>query len=274
MTDQSDSSQQSGRADGHQRRDNLQCVALDVVGTLLYPDPPAAAVYAEVGRRFGCRLSEAEVARRFRTALSADDRQPQPSQMAGAAEPQPDSWSTSEAEEQARWRRIVESVLLETTPVDIDREACFEALFRHFARPDAWKCYDDVPAAVSWLQQAGYTVALASNFDARLHPVCEGFPALRNIRHRAVSSEVGYRKPSPAFYRALSDMSGIAPERILMVGDHVENDVRGAKNAGLQAALLQRDPSRRTSVGEDSAFPVISSLSELPLLLSPGGPAL
>lgn len=274
MTHQSDSSQQSERADGHQRRDNVQCVALDVVGTLLYPDPPAAAVYAEVGRRFGCRHSEAEVSQRFRTALSADDRQPQPSQMATGADPRPDSWSTSEAEEQARWRRIVEAVLLETTAAEADREACFQELFTHFARPDAWKCYDEVPAVLSQLQQAGYVVALASNFDARLHPVCEGFPALRDIRLRAVSSEVGYRKPSPAFYRALSEMTGTAPERTLMVGDHPENDVRGAKEAGLQAALLQRDSSRRTVSGDGSSFPVISSLSELPSLLAGDHPAL
>ena len=34
----------------------VRAVFFDAVGTMIHPDPPAATVYARVGRRFGSRL--------------------------------------------------------------------------------------------------------------------------------------------------------------------------------------------------------------------------
>src|SRR5437660_2707613 len=47
----------------------VRAVFFDAVGTLLHPEPPAGAVYAVLGRRFGSRLDPGAVAGRFRTAF-------------------------------------------------------------------------------------------------------------------------------------------------------------------------------------------------------------
>src|SRR5207302_1039003 len=47
----------------------VRAVFFDAVGTLIHPEPPAGAVYAEVGRRHGSRLTAAEIARRFAAAF-------------------------------------------------------------------------------------------------------------------------------------------------------------------------------------------------------------
>ena len=44
---------------------------------------------------------------------------------------------------------------------------------------------------------------MASNFDSRLHAVCEGHHVLHRISRRVVSSEIGHRKPGPQFFQAL-----------------------------------------------------------------------
>src|SRR5262245_9689568 len=48
---------------------NVRAVLFDAVGTVLYPNPPAATAYYEAGQRFGSRLSAAEVARRYAAAF-------------------------------------------------------------------------------------------------------------------------------------------------------------------------------------------------------------
>ena len=47
----------------------IAAVVFDAVGTLIEPAPPAAEVYAAVGRKYGSRLSVPEVAPRFRAAF-------------------------------------------------------------------------------------------------------------------------------------------------------------------------------------------------------------
>ena len=86
---------------------------------------------------------------------------------------------------------------------------------------------------------------IASNFDARLRGVVGGLPEVACVAAPLViSSEVGYRKPHPAFYRAACASLGFPPERVLCVGDDPENDVRGAGRAGLRGLLLDRDGDR------------------------------
>ena len=49
----------------------VRAVVFDAVGTVIHPDPPAAEVYVEVGRRFGSRLGMADIVGRFAAAFRA-----------------------------------------------------------------------------------------------------------------------------------------------------------------------------------------------------------
>jgi putative hydrolase of the HAD superfamily len=84
-------------------------------------------------------------------------------------------------------------------------------------------------------------VCVGSNFDGRLRRVVQGLAELAECRNSLViSSEVGFRKPHPSFYHAACAHLDLPPERVLCVGDDLENDVRGAIRAGLSGMLLDR----------------------------------
>src|SRR5690606_20106058 len=55
---------------GVTRPERIRAVAFDAVGTLIHPDPPVAAIYEEISRRHGSRLTRDDVARRFRDAFA------------------------------------------------------------------------------------------------------------------------------------------------------------------------------------------------------------
>jgi putative hydrolase of the HAD superfamily len=207
-------------------RDGIHGIVLDAVGTLIKPQPPVAEVYAAAARRQGVVLDPAEVRARFHAHFRADERGEQRGPLA-----------TDEAAENRRWRRIVAQVL----PGLADPERAFEELWDHFGRADAWTCFADVAGAVRVLQGAGLALGIASNFDARLRRVVRGLPALAGLAGTLViSSEVGYRKPHPAIYRAACARINLAPREVLSVGDDPENDVRGASRAGLRGVLVDR----------------------------------
>ncbi len=215
----------------------IRWVAFDVVGTLLFPNPPVADAYHRVAARHGSRLTPAEIRQRFHAAFRAIEQE----ECAGNRD---DSLMTTEAHEKARWERIVAETLAD---VD-DPFACFEELFAHFARPDSWQCPHEVAQVLAELEAAGFGLAIASNFDARLERIANEIAALAPIRVRAISSIIGWRKPSPRFYEELVRRCQCAPDEILMVGDDFENDVAGARRAGLQAVHLCRDD--RSSYGD------------------------
>lgn len=206
-----------------------RCIAFDVVGTLIHPTPPPGEIYHLVARRHGSKLAADEITRRFKQAFLESEQ----GDISLADEAR---LVTSEAREKERWRQIVATVIDDVA----NPAGCFSDLFAHFARPDSWSCFEEVPAVLGQLQSAGYRLAIASNFDSRLNAVCDGLAPLRGIDVRVISSEVGCRKPGRAFFEALVSRAGCAADEVLLVGDDPANDIQGALRAGLGAVLINR----------------------------------
>jgi putative hydrolase of the HAD superfamily len=201
------------------------------VSTLIHPDPPAPLVYAAVGQRFGSRLTPAEITLRFYTAFESEE-----------AFDRAHDLRTSEGREVERWRRIVGTVLDDVC----NAEACFQELFTHFSRPEAWRCDPDAPALFRTLSGRGYQLGLASNYDERLRRLVQGLPALRAVAHLVISSEVGWRKPAAGFFEAVCRRVERPAAQILLVGDDWVNDYEGAQAVGMQAVLFDPAGKRAT----------------------------
>ena len=55
------------------------------------------------------------------------------------------------------------------------------------------------------------------------------------------AADVGVRKPNPRVFRLACERLGVAPEHALMIGDHAEADIRGARAVGMTAVHLERE---------------------------------
>src|SRR5438128_2425797 len=115
-------------------------IFFDAGGTLLLPNPSVGETYETVGRRFGSRRTADELTDRFRSAFR---RQVTLDAAAG--------WRTNDERELARWRAIVAEALDDVT----DAEQCFETLYSHFARPEAWQCPPETGAVLRELSTRG-----------------------------------------------------------------------------------------------------------------------
>lgn len=225
----------------------IQAVLFDAVGTLIYPDPPVAEVYADAGRRYGSSLAADEIARRCRAAVAR--WQSGDADATGFDRP-----PTDHARERHRWQDLVAEVF---DDVPDARGDLFESLWRHFARPEHWRLFDDV--AETWRRlRTSYIVGVASNFDDRLHSICKHLEPLSGCPHLFWSARVGHPKPSPHFFRHVERELHLPAEAVLLVGDDWTNDYLGARNVGWQVVFLDRSGS----VGRGAA---ISSLRELPV---------
>jgi len=78
-----------------------------------------------------------------------------------------------------------------------------------------------------------------------------------------ISRDLGIRKPDPEIFKFTLMNLGIESHEAIHVGDSLESDVQGAKNAGMKAIWLKRD-NEEISILPDYT---IHSIKELTLLL-------
>ena len=109
--------------------------------------------------------------------------------------------------------------------------------------------------------RAGLRVVVASNWDVSLHQVLERLGLAQLLDGVVTSAEAGARKPATAVFERALAIASSSPDAAIHVGDSLEEDVAGARAAGIRPVLLARD-------GEAAPRGVetISSLAELELL--------
>jgi FMN phosphatase YigB (HAD superfamily) len=130
--------------------------------------------------------------------------------------------------------------------------------------------YPDVRPTLKALRDQGLWVGIAGNQTARAAELLRALSLPADAI--ATSGEWNVAKPDPAFFARLVSWASFAPDEILYVGDHRDNDVIPAKAAGLRAALLRRGPWGYLWADDPSVVDVadwrIDSLDELPARLA------
>jgi len=111
-------------------------------------------------------------------------------------------------------------------------------LFR-IASTEYIRLYPGVTDALTALREKGYRLWLLSNaqrvftaYELR-HLGLEGY--FDGIR---LSSDYGCRKPDIRFFSALLEEAHLDPKNCLMIGNDLETDIAGAKNAGLATLYM------------------------------------
>ena len=73
-------------------------------------------------------------------------------------------------------------------------------------------------------------------------------------------------KPTQTFFNLASHSFGCKPENLIMVGDDLINDIKGAQEMGMHAVLVQTGKYRKALADDSKIKPegFISSIKELP----------
>lgn len=224
----------------------IEFVYLDAGGTLIDPFPSVGGVYAKAGKAHGLKATSLDLQRGF-AAVWSDAR--------GSESTRFTTFGRDEPGTHAFWRSLVFDVL-DAVDFEGDKEACFLAFFKAFEEPEAWTVYPDVQPLLQGLKARGIRAGLLSNWDYRLPPLLQrlGIP---DLQPQVISCFEGVAKPNPELYRRAVERVGIAPERILYVGDHLDLDLQPALAIGMDAYLIDRDGKLKD---EPRAVPSLTTL--------------
>lgn len=103
------------------------------------------------------------------------------------------------------------------------------------------RCYAEVPAVLERLHASSLRLHLISNVAAPYRRPFYRLGLDRYFPRPVFSCEVGCVKPERRIYELVFDRGeDVAPDTVLMIGDHVVNDVRVPRRLGWQALHLDR----------------------------------
>jgi HAD superfamily hydrolase (TIGR01549 family) len=118
--------------------------------------------------------------------------------------------------------------------------------------------YPDSEPLLARLVDDGYTSVLVSNAPADTVRVVEELGLKKYLRHVVISGIVGYSKPHPEIFRIAMREAMVEPSQVVHVGDLYDSDVVGARNAGIEGVLIDRE-----GTGTHYDCPRIKSLDEV-----------
>lgn len=103
------------------------------------------------------------------------------------------------------------------------------------------RAYPDAEPALRGLRARALRLVVVSNWDCSLGSVLERCGLAAVLDGAISSAEAGARKPDPAIFGPALELAGCDPGEALHVGDTAEEDVEGARAAGIRALLLDRE---------------------------------
>jgi HAD superfamily hydrolase (TIGR01509 family) len=90
------------------------------------------------------------------------------------------------------------------------------------------------------LKQAGFSIALCSNWGWDLAADLAGTGLAGYIDVFVTSAEAGYGKPHTRIYQATLELAGFRAEDAVFVGDSLRTDALGPQRAGIRSVLVTR----------------------------------
>ena len=124
-----------------------------------------------------------------------------------------------------------------------EKAAVFAYFYRMLSR-EKLKVYDGVKETLERLLKAGKGIFLLSNAQSDFtRPEIELLGLTDYFQGIVISSEEGCRKPSPVFFRRLTERYGLTPEKCLMIGNDVNTDIKGAGAVGMDTLYIHTEVS-------------------------------
>ena len=227
----------------------LRAVFLDIGETVMRPNPSWEGVYAIAFREFGVEVDMDELHAALRRAYHHGGWG-----MEGGFDPT----------EATSYQRSVDIDAMAIAELGLDPmpDGFYRRLAELFMVTSHWHIFPDAYETLPALKERGLVVGAVSNWVWNLPELLHALELVRHFDFIAASARIGFEKPHPRIFEWALEQAGVRPHEVVHVGDHVDADILGARQAGIQSILIDRN-GRYAADEVPDGTPVISTLDEL-----------
>jgi ribulose-1,5-bisphosphate 5-phosphatase len=209
----------------------VRAVLFDVDFTIARPGPELGPEgYQRLGERFGLELDPSRYRQARERAVEGIRRHPE-----------------LEHDEEI-WVAFTERIIRGMGGEADSAYECAVAMTEAWEHAEHFELYEDALPVLEELRVQGLKLGLVSNTGRNL----DEFVAHHRLDVDAAigSGAFGRTKPHPTIFRAVLERLAIEPADAAMVGDSPEDDVEGARAAGIEAAFLLDRDDRYPEIGD------------------------
>jgi HAD superfamily hydrolase (TIGR01549 family) len=209
----------------------VRAVLFDVDFTIARPGPELGPEgYQRLGERFGLELDPSRYKQARERAVEGIRRHPE-----------------LEHDEEI-WVAFTERIIRGMGGEADSAYECAVAMTEAWEHAEHFELYEDALPVLEELRVQGLKLGLVSNTGRNL----DEFVAHHRLDVDAAigSGAFGRTKPHPTIFRAVLERLAIEPADAAMVGDSPEDDVEGARAAGIGAAFLLDRDDRYPEIGD------------------------
>lgn len=241
-------------------RNFLRAVIFDLGGTLMYEQGSWHSITAQADealtnylREQGMELNLSTFPREFRRKLDEYFRQREKDLL------------------ETTYSFVLRELLASKGYGEVSELILRNALDRLFSITQTnWVLEQDTLATLRKLESDGYRLGLISNAgdDKDVQQLAARFGIADFFDFILTSAACSYRKPHPRIFELALSNWYFLPNEAVMVGDNLDADIRGARDAGLYGIWInRRSPARTEAQTQIQPDATIDTLSELPARL-------
>ncbi len=222
-----------------------QVIFLDAVGTLFGVRNSVGEVYSQLADQFGVKAEPNVVNPAFFQQFAASPPMTFPGKNLDEIPQLEFEW----------WELIARNTFKQVGVLEqfTDFSEFFNALYAYFKTEKPWFVYPDVPPTLNKWQAQGIQLGVLSNFDSRLYPVLDALNLSEYFTSVTISTEVGAAKPHPEIFKVALAKHQSSREKVVHIGDSFKADYLGAKSAGIQGILVNRNEQGKSTPFEQKS---------------------
>jgi REG-2-like HAD superfamily hydrolase len=225
----------------------IKAVLFDLYGTLVGFEPSRFLIQSQVVSKYGLNLSEDGVSKGY---FFADKFMSEQNSI--------DPIRSMSLVDKNNFFGKYEQLVLSGDGYEVDIKLC-KKIFQELQKiPYSMILYPDVIPTLIRLKESHYKLGLISNMDRIGDELLKEFELSEYIDVCITSKEANAEKPDPIIFNLALKKLGIESKESMYIGDQISSDIEGARNAGMNSMLIDRESSHINYDHEK-----ISTLSEL-----------
>ncbi len=219
---------------------SLKAVFFDVGRTLIHPHPSVGSIYANIAATYGMTFRAEDADINFKKAFATQNNNP----------------LNAMDKEQEWWKHIVIEAIKPLASIK-NFDAYFSHLWNYFTLAEAWEIFPNVSFILQKCKALNLKLGIISNWDSRLIPLLKTLELDHHFETISVSALIGAAKPDRKIFEHALASIGAKPQEAIHIGDSINDDGRGAENAGIVPVIIDRKGNN------PSKYQTIRSLNEL-----------